>query len=202
MKKAGDLLSVIIDDKMLGKAKGYSRLFSAWEQLTKKYGIAAAASHSRVLDIKRGVLLVDADHTGWIQILQTKELALLSDLQKTFPELDLTGIAFRLSKAAPGSQDGGDARHSPGSAPESPCDSPGGQAGAGDGTGEAAQGTSPDEAPGGNGPDSPLPGIEKIKNTALKEKLKSLEESISARGGASSRSGAAGKIKAKRKNVP
>jgi len=98
VKRAGELLSGILDDKIIGKAKEYSKLFSAWEQLTKKYKIAAAADYSRIQDIKQGVLLVDADHPGWIQILQTKEHLLLSDLQKAFPELGITGIAFKLSK--------------------------------------------------------------------------------------------------------
>jgi len=98
VKKAGDLLSAIIDEDMLGKAREYSKLFSAWEQLTKKHGIAAAASHSKLSDIKRDVLLVEADHPGWIQILQTKEHLLLEDLQAAFPGLGINGIAFRLSK--------------------------------------------------------------------------------------------------------
>ncbi|MDR0474945.1 MAG: DUF721 domain-containing protein [Treponema sp.] len=98
MKRAGDLLSTIIDKKMMGRAREYSRLFSTWEQLTKKHKIAAAANHSRIQDLKLGILLVVADHPGWIQILQTKENLLLIDLQESFPDLNISGIAFKLSK--------------------------------------------------------------------------------------------------------
>jgi hypothetical protein len=98
VKRAGDLLSTIIDEKMMGKAREYSRLFSTWEHLTKKHKIAAAVNHSRIQDLKLGILLVEADHPGWIQILQTKENLLLVDLQESFPDLGISGIAFKLSK--------------------------------------------------------------------------------------------------------
>jgi hypothetical protein len=99
MKKIGDLLSAIIDEKMLHQAQGYSELFHSWSRLTKKYGIAAAADHSRIRDVERNILLVEADHPGWIQILQTKEHKLLADLQLQFSDLAITGISFRLSRA-------------------------------------------------------------------------------------------------------
>ncbi len=98
MKKAGDLLSAIIDEKTLGKAREYSRLFSTWEHLNTKHGIPAAASHSSIQDIRHGVLIVEVDHPGWIQILQTKEQQLLSELRQSFPDLGIIGIAFKLSK--------------------------------------------------------------------------------------------------------
>jgi hypothetical protein len=98
MKRAGELLSAFLDEKMLNKARGYSKLFLFWTQITQKYQIAAAADHTRILDIDHGILIVEADHPGWIQILQTKEHRLLSDLQRQFPELEIAGLSFRLSK--------------------------------------------------------------------------------------------------------
>jgi len=81
---------------MVHKAREYNRLYSVWEELTQKHGIAAAASHSRLLEIKHGVLLIEAEHPGWIQLLQTKEHKLLQDLQTTFPDIGINGIAFKL----------------------------------------------------------------------------------------------------------
>jgi hypothetical protein len=99
MKKAGDLLSAIFDEKLLKKARGYSDLFSSWEEITKKQGIPAASAHSRVVELERFVILVEADHPGWIQLLQTKQRELLTAVQRRFPELTITGISFRLSRA-------------------------------------------------------------------------------------------------------
>jgi hypothetical protein len=98
MKKAGDLLSAIFDERLLKKARGYSDLFSAWAEITGKQGIAAAAAHSRIRELERFVLLVEADHPGWIQLLQTKQRELLTAVQRRFPDLTITGISFRLSR--------------------------------------------------------------------------------------------------------
>jgi hypothetical protein len=98
MKRAGDLLAAFFDEELLKKAKNYSGLFSSWGQITEKAGIAAAAGHSRFKKFERGVLLVEADHPGWIQILQTKEQRLLKDAQRRFPDLGIRGMSFMLSK--------------------------------------------------------------------------------------------------------
>jgi hypothetical protein len=174
VNKAGDFLSAILDIKTPGKAGEYSRLFSVWEQLTEKHGIAAAAHHSRIQDVRRGILIVDADHPGWIQILQIKEHMLLSELQKSFPNLDINGIAFRLSTSLPdpaetahafspqegqsgsgGSEPPEDAHNAP------PGDKP-----------LISEATSAGTRPAGGS------GFEKIKDESLKEKLKSLERTI------------------------
>ncbi|MCL2880185.1 MAG: DUF721 domain-containing protein [Treponema sp.] len=156
MRKAGDLLSAIIDEKTIGKAKEYSRLFAAWEQLTEKFGIAAAAYHTRILDFRRGIVMTEADHPGWIQLLQTKEHLLLYDLQKLFPSLGITGLSFSLGKTSPDSpaaseeQAAAQPAHPAQPIPELPADEP---------------------------PDCRT-GYEKIKDGSFKDALQSLEKAI------------------------
>ena len=60
--------------------------------------LPAAAQHSRICELERGVLLVEADHPGWIQILQTRQTELLSVVRRRHPEQDVRRIAFRLSR--------------------------------------------------------------------------------------------------------
>jgi hypothetical protein len=98
MKKAGDLLSYFFDEKSLTKVQGYSKLFTSWVAILKAYKIPAAGDHSRIVELERHVLLIEADHPGWIQILQTKQRELLSQFQHRFPDLAITGISFRLSR--------------------------------------------------------------------------------------------------------
>jgi hypothetical protein len=158
MKKAGYLLSLFLDEKMMQQARGYSKLFDSWTRLAKKNGIAAAADHSRIRELERNVLLVEADHPGWIQILQTKEHKLLADLQFEFPDMDIAGISFRLSRTPP---QGEEKKDSPEDANF--------------------------EAPGGDPPveERQAPekksGYEGILDETLRKSLKSLEKSISAR---------------------
>jgi hypothetical protein len=98
MKKLGDILSAFFDEETVEKAKEYSSLFSSWASLTAKCGIPQAAAHSRITGLEKSLLLVEADHPGWIQILQTKQKELLDEVQKRFPGFFTTGIALRLGR--------------------------------------------------------------------------------------------------------
>jgi hypothetical protein len=97
MKKVGDILSAFFDADTLEKARGYGDLFSSWESLTAKCGIPQAAAHSRITGLEKSLLLAEADHPGWIQILQTKQKELIEEVQKRFPGFFITGIVLRLS---------------------------------------------------------------------------------------------------------
>ncbi|MDR0719647.1 MAG: DUF721 domain-containing protein [Treponema sp.] len=98
MKRAGDLLSSYFDERFMKKAENYGDLFSCWEVLTKENHIAAAAAHSRIKELEGALLLIEADHPGWIQILQTKQRELLKGIIRRFPDLTITGISFYLSR--------------------------------------------------------------------------------------------------------
>jgi hypothetical protein len=95
VKRIGDLLAGFFDEDTLKKAEGYNRLFSSWRAVAGE----SIASHSRIVELERTVLLVEADHPGWVQILQTRQKTLLLALRRRFPELTINGIVFRLSGA-------------------------------------------------------------------------------------------------------
>ena len=98
MKRAGEVLSAIFDERLMKKARGYSRLFDFWAEAVQKNGISAAADHSRIKELDRGILLIEAEHPGWKQILQTKQNRLLNDFRRQFPDLDISGISLMLSR--------------------------------------------------------------------------------------------------------
>ena len=105
MRKAGDIVTELLREKFgpefMETARSTAGLFSSWAQIIADAGhkdISGAAAHSRIRELERGILLVEADHPGWIQILKTKEEELLSAAQKRYPELDIRTIAFRLSR--------------------------------------------------------------------------------------------------------
>jgi hypothetical protein len=98
VKRAGDVLSALFDEGFLEKAKSYSAFFSCWKDLMEKNGIPAAADHSRVKTIERGIVWVEVDHPGWKQVLQTKESKLLSDYRYRFPDMGITGLSISLCK--------------------------------------------------------------------------------------------------------
>jgi hypothetical protein len=112
MRKAGDIISGLFKQRFgedfMENARLSAELFNSWEKTVcqvwprgedqKSEDIPAAAVHSRIKELERGVLFVEADHPGWIQILQTKQAELLLAIQRRCPKLDIRGIAFRLSK--------------------------------------------------------------------------------------------------------
>jgi hypothetical protein len=156
---------------MLQQAQGYSKLFYSWARITAKHGIAASADHSRIRELERNVLLVEADHPGWIQILQTKSHKLLADLQIQFPDLGLTGISFRLSRnpAAGTEEAGGETAGDDGAAVVS--ETPEFEYAA------SAEPSAPPVRPAAEGKNA----YEQIGDERLKKTLKSLERSVRGR---------------------
>jgi hypothetical protein len=153
VKRIGDVLSSIFDEQTIKKAQGYSKLFDSWVDITEKNGIAAAADHSRIKELERGILFVEADHPGWKQILQTKQSQLLNDFRRRFPGMDISGIALMLSR---GHQ-----------TEEKPKEEPG---------------TETNETPPARASEnSAAPGYDTIKDESFKETLKRLEQKIADR---------------------
>jgi len=117
MKRAGDIVLDLFKERFgpefLETARSNASLFTSWQKIVtevwpRKDGdgiedMPAAATHSQIKELDKGVLLVEADHPGWIQILQTKQSELLSAVQRRYPELEVRTISFRLSRMpAPG----------------------------------------------------------------------------------------------------
>jgi hypothetical protein len=98
MKRVGDLISAIFDEKFIEKTKGYSSLFDCWEDLMLKNGIARAVGHSWIKNVEKGLVWIEVDHPGWKQILQTKESKLLHDFSYRFPNMGISGISIVLCK--------------------------------------------------------------------------------------------------------
>jgi hypothetical protein len=94
VKKIGELLSVFFDEDTIKKARGYNDFFSSWKDIAGEN----IAAHSRITELERSVLRIEADHPGWIQILQIRQKGLLNKVRRKFPALNITGISFRLSR--------------------------------------------------------------------------------------------------------
>ena len=157
MKRVGDVLSAIFDEDLVQKAQGYSALFDCWKDLTEKNGITAAADHSWIQSLERGLVWIKVDHPGWKQILQTKESKLLSDFRRRFPKLDISGLSIMLCRPGARSENA-----------ESEA---------------AAETIVPEKYPLPPAPE-PMPtaeGYSAIKEGALKDALMRLEQSVAAK---------------------
>jgi hypothetical protein len=102
VKRAGDLLSSLFngqfDTKSMETGRVSANLFTTWAAITAETKISAAADHSRIRDLEHGILVIEAEHPGWVQLLQTKQAQLLHLVQKRYPELEIRGLSFCLSR--------------------------------------------------------------------------------------------------------
>jgi hypothetical protein len=152
MKTAGNILSALFDERFVQKAQGYSKLFDSWADITAKNGMPSAAGHSRVKDIEKGILIIEMDHPGWKQILQTKQSKFLNDFRYRFPDLEISGISLILG--AGNSVLNGEKE-------------------------EAAEQTPPEQVSQAAAVPAPvIKGLDAIEDEEFKEKLRSLGQSI------------------------
>ena len=54
--------------------------------------------HTRVIDLKNGILLVEVDHPGWMSLLQFHKNYILRGLNLDMPNLKIKNIGFTLKK--------------------------------------------------------------------------------------------------------
>lgn len=76
-----------------------NELPSIWKTVVSKvYNVGERlAGNTKVIDFKNGILLVEADHSGWIQYLRMYEKFILTGLNRALPELKINGLAYRLA---------------------------------------------------------------------------------------------------------
>lgn len=94
IKDAASLLSGFFDEEKLRRGSRYAELFRLWDSLVGE----RLAAHSKIVDVEKGILIVEAEHPGWIQLLQLRQAVLLAAVSERYPELGLRGILFRLGK--------------------------------------------------------------------------------------------------------
>ncbi len=54
--------------------------------------------HTRVVDLKNGILIVEVDHPGWMSLLQLHKNYILKGLNLDMPDLKIKNLGFRMEK--------------------------------------------------------------------------------------------------------
>jgi hypothetical protein len=143
-----------MDEELAGKAERASGFFRSWKQVVGE----RLSAHSRVAELERGIVIVEADHPSWIQLLQLRQEEILGSIKRGWPELQVRGVAFRLGNG-----------RAPGKKAETPAPVP-------EGENEAAEDAqSPEEK-------AQAPGMAWIKDERLKSALERLKKSAKQRG--------------------
>ncbi len=91
-RKASDVLNALFagfDTEGMRQSNAFLR---GWSETVG----SKIAAHSRVVDVDRGVLVVEVDHPGWNQQIQYKKKQIISSLSRSFPEFEISTIAVRV----------------------------------------------------------------------------------------------------------
>ncbi|HEY9593666.1 MAG TPA: DUF721 domain-containing protein [Spirochaetia bacterium] len=95
MKKVGDLLHDYLRQKGWLGGNPYEPLFAAWAEIAGE----ALSRHTRLVDVQNGVLLVEVDHPGWLQMMQLRKESLLAAARRTAPLASITGMRIRVGES-------------------------------------------------------------------------------------------------------
>ncbi|MCQ2579155.1 MAG: DUF721 domain-containing protein [Treponemataceae bacterium] len=95
--KASDIINNFFE--VNDETKKVIQMLSAWSKIVSSisYNGPQLADHSRVVDYKNGSILVEADHSAWIQILQINKRYILTGLKRYMPQLEIKNIMFKLA---------------------------------------------------------------------------------------------------------
>ncbi len=92
MKKVGDILREYLRERGWLTENPYAALFQRWPQVAGT-GLAA---HTRLRDVRDGIMIVEADHPGWLQMARLRKAAILSAARAAAPAARLTDARFVL----------------------------------------------------------------------------------------------------------
>src|SRR6056297_2761647 len=96
-KGVQEILKTYFNDAQIDRADQYHSFFSSWKQLA---GINIAA-HTRPRDIRNRVLIIEADHPGWVQLLQMKTEPIRRNIQPDFPQPDIKELRIVVGDLPP-----------------------------------------------------------------------------------------------------
>ena len=95
MKKAGDLIKNFFDSLNIKEPKKGKTIISSWQEIAGQ----ELSEHTRIKDIRKDTLYLEADHPGWLQILELKKRSVLGNINTLFPEKGITDIRISLKKS-------------------------------------------------------------------------------------------------------
>lgn len=98
----GEIISNVFKNISLDESNKAINIYNEWKKILCKIKSSNPnegqniAEHSRVVDLKNGILLVEVDHPGWQNLIQFYKKFILKGFEFSFPNLKIKTLAFRL----------------------------------------------------------------------------------------------------------
>jgi len=102
VRSIGDILKQYMRERGWLEGNPYEPLFKEWRKIAGE-GIA---SHARLVDVHNGILLVEVDHPGWLQMVQMKSVALIAAARTIAPLAVVEGLKVRVGGASAAEEHG------------------------------------------------------------------------------------------------
>lgn len=96
---SNDMINRVFSNISVGNFEENSKIIRAWDEIIAKiynYG-PKLAGHTHIVELKNGILLIESDHPGWNQILQSNKGFILKGLKMNAPDVEVRSLAFRVA---------------------------------------------------------------------------------------------------------
>jgi predicted nucleic acid-binding Zn ribbon protein len=94
MRRVGDLLRQFLEDRGWASGDPYSPLFAGWPGVVGE----PLAGHCRLAEVEDGVLVVEVDHPGWLQMVTMQKKTVLEAARRAAPAARITGLRTRIGR--------------------------------------------------------------------------------------------------------
>lgn len=93
-----DIINITFSNIEKENLEKNNKLFSVWKKVVTSVSKVGQNlyDHSSVCELKNGILLIEADHPGWIQMLQMNSQYIIRGLKMYASELKICSLAFKL----------------------------------------------------------------------------------------------------------
>lgn len=91
-RKASEVLASLFSNFDSEEMHQANSFISSWNEIVGE----KIASHSKVIDVDHGSIIVEADHPGWSQQILIKKKQILNILSRNYPDLQIKNIIIRV----------------------------------------------------------------------------------------------------------
>lgn len=92
VKKVSELVTALFSNLDSGEMKQANSFIRSWKEIVgEKIG-----AHSKILDVDRGMIIVEVDHPGWSQQLLFRKKQILDGLSRNYPDLCIKNMMIRV----------------------------------------------------------------------------------------------------------